>query len=263
MEGQDLHPLGPAHLQRRARRLDDRQRRRGGNREAGSPASGTTSRASPPAATARRCATCRPGFATSPSATPTTWRRCSRTRSRRPGPTPCTSSSPTPATAARTSTSPACALAANAPNKDNAVKSHGIPRLARGAEALRGSQRRISGRDGRSGVRRSCRAGASCKPIPCRSPRSPSCARRHPSSSTVCNSIRGPVSDVADRKLPQRPPVSRLRDSGGCHALRARAPRRPRLPLLARRLPDERHRLLGGRLAPVLARRRPAARPSR
>jgi iron(III) transport system substrate-binding protein len=37
----------------------------------------------------------------------TTWRRCSRTRTRRPGPTLCASSSPTPATAERTSTSPA------------------------------------------------------------------------------------------------------------------------------------------------------------
>ncbi len=73
---QDLHPLRPAHLQRRARRLDDRPPRRGSTPRSGSPASRPTWRAAPPAATAKACATCRPACATSPSATPTTWRRC-------------------------------------------------------------------------------------------------------------------------------------------------------------------------------------------
>ena len=74
VEGQDLHPLRPAHLQQRAVRGLDRQARRGQGRGMAARASRPTWRRSRPAATARPRATSRPASATSASATPTTGR---------------------------------------------------------------------------------------------------------------------------------------------------------------------------------------------
>ena len=74
MEGQDLHPLRPAHLQQRAVRGLHRATRRGQDRGMAARASRPTWRRSPPAATARRRATSRPASATSASATPITGR---------------------------------------------------------------------------------------------------------------------------------------------------------------------------------------------
>ena len=74
VEGQDLHPLRPAHVQQRAVRRDDRQARRGQGRGMAARASRPIWRRSRRAATARPRATSRPASATSASATPTTGR---------------------------------------------------------------------------------------------------------------------------------------------------------------------------------------------
>ena len=74
VEGQDLLALGPARLQHVAARHDHRPQGRGGGRGVGARASRTTWRRSRPAAIASRCATCSRASATSPSATPITWR---------------------------------------------------------------------------------------------------------------------------------------------------------------------------------------------
>ena len=74
VEGQDLHPLRPAHLQqRRCSRPMLRNTARPKPRN-GCAASRPISRKSPPAATAKRRATSRPASATSASATPITGR---------------------------------------------------------------------------------------------------------------------------------------------------------------------------------------------
>ena len=74
MEGQDLHPLRPVHLQQRAVRGLHRPSRRGQDRGMAARASRPIWRRSPPAATARPRATSRPASATSASATPITGR---------------------------------------------------------------------------------------------------------------------------------------------------------------------------------------------
>ena len=74
MEGQDLHPLGPVHLQQRAVRGLHRPSRRSQDRGMAQAASRPISRRSRRAATARSRATSRPASATSASATPTTGR---------------------------------------------------------------------------------------------------------------------------------------------------------------------------------------------
>ena len=72
---QDLHPLRPAHLQRCARRFDDRPQRRGSDREVARRTKGQSG-AAPAGGDREGVRDVQAGLCDSPSAIPITWRRC-------------------------------------------------------------------------------------------------------------------------------------------------------------------------------------------